>query len=102
MQDNLDAYVKGDINANARRVLFTKWVGQAWEEVSADKEMIVRSFKKCGLEDEEIISRASMVTTWKTMTTRSSQMKRTPLLTVIAQRCNCTNNLLFNIIILPP
>ena len=30
------------------------------------------------------------------MTTRSSQMKRTPLLTVIAQRCNCTNNLLFN------
>ena len=61
MQENLDAYVKGDINASARRVLFTKWVGQAWEEVSADKEMIVRSFKKCGialaidgLEDEEI------------------------------------------------
>ena len=61
MQENLDAYVKGDINASARRVLFTKWVGQAWEEVSADKEMIVRSFKKCGIalaidgsEDEEI------------------------------------------------
>ena len=36
-------------------------MGQAWEEVSADEEMIVRSFKKCGIalavdgsEDEEI------------------------------------------------
>ena len=61
MQENLDANVKVDINASARRVLFTKWVGQAWEEVSADKEMIVRSFKKCGIalaidgsEDEDI------------------------------------------------
>ena len=61
MQENLDAYVKGDINASARRFLFTKWVGQAWEEVSADKEIIVRSFKKCGIalaidgsEEEEI------------------------------------------------
>ena len=34
MQDNLDAYVKGELNASARRILFTKWVGQAWEEVS--------------------------------------------------------------------
>ena len=25
------------------------WVGQAWEEISADKEMIIRSFKKCGI-----------------------------------------------------
>ena len=49
MQENLDSYVHGRINASARRVLFTKWVGQAWEEVSADKEMIVRSFKKCGI-----------------------------------------------------
>ena len=29
-------------------------------------------------------------------------MKKTPLLTVIAQRCNCMNNLLFNIITPPP
>ena len=61
MQENLDSYVHGQINASARRVLFTKWVGQAWEEVSADKELIVRSFKKCGIsvpidgsEDEQI------------------------------------------------
>ena len=35
MQENLEAYVKGELNASVRRVLFTKWVGQAWEEVSA-------------------------------------------------------------------
>ena len=36
-------------------------MSQAWEEVSADKEMIIGSFKKCGIalaiddsEDEEI------------------------------------------------
>ena len=27
LQENLDAYVKGQINASERRVLFTKWVG---------------------------------------------------------------------------
>ena len=61
MQENLDTYFKGDISASARRILFTQWVGQAWEEVSADKEMIIRRFKKCGIalaidgsEDEEI------------------------------------------------
>ena len=39
-------YVKGELNPSARRVLFTKWVGQAWEDVSAKKDMVVRSFKK--------------------------------------------------------
>ena len=29
--------------------LITKWVGQAWEEISEDKEMIIRSFNKCGI-----------------------------------------------------
>ena len=57
MKENLEAYVKGEHNA----VLFTKWVGQAWDEVSAKKEMVVSSFKKCGIsvaidgsEDSEI------------------------------------------------
>ena len=49
MQENLDSYVHGQINASARRVLFTKWVGQAWEEVSADKELIIRPFKRWGI-----------------------------------------------------
>lgn len=37
------------MNASARRVLFTKWVGKAWEEVSANRDMIVRSFEKVGI-----------------------------------------------------
>ena len=49
MRDNLNAYVKGGFNAGARRVLFTKWVGQAWEEVSTNSEMVIRSFKKVGI-----------------------------------------------------
>ena len=49
MQDNLQAYVNGELNASNRRVLFTKWVGEAWEEVSTNKDMVVRSFKKSGI-----------------------------------------------------
>ena len=49
MQENLDSYVYGRINASARRVLITKWVGQAWQEICSDKEMVIRSFKKCGI-----------------------------------------------------
>ena len=33
LQDNLDTYVKGQINASESRILFTEWVGQEWEEV---------------------------------------------------------------------
>ena len=47
LQENLDSYVTGKINARERGVLFTKWVGIAWEEVSSNVEMIVRSFRKC-------------------------------------------------------
>ena len=61
LQDNLDTYVKGQINASERHILFTKWVGQTWEEVSANRDMVIRSFKKCGIavpidgsEDHEI------------------------------------------------
>ena len=38
---NLDAYVKGQLNASVRRVLFLKLMEQAWEEVSANRDMIV-------------------------------------------------------------
>ena len=61
MQHNLEAYVRGDINASKQRILFTKWVGEAWERQSAKKEMVARSFRKCGIavaidgsEDSEI------------------------------------------------
>lgn len=49
MQENLEAYVNSSVTASSRRLLFTKWIGQAWEEVSAKKDMIIRSFRKTGI-----------------------------------------------------
>ncbi len=40
MHDNLDDYVSNSFTASARRVLITKWVGEAWEKVSQKKTMI--------------------------------------------------------------
>lgn len=47
MQDNLESYLNGKFTAGERRNILTncKWVGQAWTELLADKEMVVRSFK---------------------------------------------------------
>ena len=59
MQDN--DYIRGKFTVTERKILFTKWVRQAWEDISAKKDMIVWSFKKCGIsvaidgsEDSEI------------------------------------------------
>ncbi len=49
MQDNLEQYLHGKFTAGERRVLITKWVGEAWEELSEDKDIAVRAFKKCGI-----------------------------------------------------
>ena len=61
MRDNLNDYLTGKLTAGQRRVLFTKWIGQAWEETAGNKEMVIRSFKKFGIsvaidgsEDDEI------------------------------------------------
>jgi len=42
-------YLHANFIASQRRILFTKWIGQGWEEVSAKKDMVVRGFKKCGI-----------------------------------------------------
>ena len=31
-KENLNSYMEGRVNASERRVLFTKWVGAAWED----------------------------------------------------------------------
>ena len=61
MQDNLDGYLTGKITAGERRILLTNWVGDTWEELARNKEMVIRNFKKCGIsvaddgsEDSEI------------------------------------------------
>ena len=49
MEASLTDYVQGKIGASARRVLFTKWVGYAWEEFSTKQEMVRRRFRKAGI-----------------------------------------------------
>ena len=49
MQANLDQYLNGKFTAGQRRVLLTKWVGDAWEMFSETKGIAVRAFKKCGI-----------------------------------------------------
>lgn len=49
LDENLDKYVDGKLTASERRVLTTKWVANAWQKVSENKDMIIRSFVKCGI-----------------------------------------------------
>ena len=38
------------VSAGDRRVLFTKWLGTAWQEISRRlKDIVIRSFVKCGI-----------------------------------------------------
>ena len=90
MQDYLQSYVQGKFDASSRRILFTRWVGQAWEEVSADREMVKRSFRKCGIvvavdgsEDSKINISELEEYAVKIRITMNIQMMKTPLQTVI-------------------
>ena len=49
LEENLQRYTEGKISASERRVLVTKWVGKVWTEVGSNRDMVVRSFKKCGI-----------------------------------------------------
>ena len=49
LDENLNDYVEAKLTASKQRILTTKWVAIAWEKVMQDKEMVIRSFKKCGI-----------------------------------------------------
>ena len=49
MNDNFEDYLHGKFTAGERHILITHWVGDAWEELSKDSHIAVRSFKKCGI-----------------------------------------------------
>ena len=49
MHENLSLYVENKMTASQRRVLITKWVGEAWAKISSNKSMIIRAFEKCGI-----------------------------------------------------
>jgi len=41
--------IDGKVTAGERRVLLTQWVGSAWEHVSKQTDMSVRSFEESGI-----------------------------------------------------
>ena len=49
VDENLNQYVDGKINASQRRVVMKKWDGEALPKVGKTEDSIIRSFKKCGL-----------------------------------------------------
>ena len=46
---NLELHVDGKLTAGTRYALITKWVGETWERVKKQKNLIKYLFKKCGL-----------------------------------------------------
>ena len=49
LDENLQRYSEGKTSASEIGVLVTKWVGKAWTKVGSNRDMVVRSFKKCGI-----------------------------------------------------
>ena len=49
LSENLHLYTENKLPVSERRVLTTKWVVEGWEKVSQNKEIIKRSFVKCGI-----------------------------------------------------
>lgn len=49
MHNHLEQYFSNSLSASARRVLITKWVGEAWAQISQKKEMVKCAFEKCGI-----------------------------------------------------
>ena len=49
LEENLQRYTEGKISASERGVLVTEWFAKVWTELTSDCNMVVRSFKKCGI-----------------------------------------------------
>ena len=50
MTKDPEIFLTSKLTAGERRVLFTKWVGQAWQETTRRlKDTIIRTFVKCGI-----------------------------------------------------
>ena len=49
LEENLQRYIEWKIIASERRVLVFKWVGKAQTEVGSNRNMVLRSFKNCGI-----------------------------------------------------
>lgn len=50
LNDNLTLYMKGKITVSEQRVLLTRWVGNTWDLICSNREMVKCSFNKCGID----------------------------------------------------
>ena len=49
MEAHINDYLQGTFTSSEQRILLTRWIVQAWEEVASKKDMAIRGFKKCGV-----------------------------------------------------
>ena len=49
-RERLEQWKNGDITTSERRILFTKWAAEAWEDYSTNNQAeITAAFKRCGM-----------------------------------------------------
>ena len=49
-RERLEKWKNGDITTSERRILFTKWAAEAWEDYSTNNQAeITAAFKRCGM-----------------------------------------------------
>ena len=49
-KERLEEWKTGKVSASERRILATKWLGEAWEEYTSNhQDQITMAFKKCGM-----------------------------------------------------
>ena len=49
-EERLAQWKDGKVSASERRILFTKWLGDAWEDFTTNNQkMITNAFKRCGM-----------------------------------------------------
>ena len=50
-EDRMDAWSDGKVTAKERRVLYTKWLGDAWDAIQ-ERRIIESAFKSCGFAND--------------------------------------------------
>ena len=49
-EERLNAWQNGKVSAGERRILFTKWLGEAWEDYTENHaDEIFNAFQRCGM-----------------------------------------------------
>ena len=84
MQENLNQYLNGKFTAGERRVLLTKWVGDAWEELSKMKEI---AYLRNVVFPPLLTALKILKSTWRVLKTTHLEWKRKTLIVMKATIC---------------